>query len=60
VTATGPERTAWSCVRRDSWGLGKASSEGSWALKQTVQGSGHSPEKLESVWTVLSDTGFEF
>jgi len=48
VTATGPEGIAWS-----GWISGKGSAP---------EGSGHGPtcQSSRSVWTPLSDIGFEF
>jgi len=49
MTATGPDGTAWSCVRGGaSWELGKGSShESGWALEQAPQDSRHGPRPLE-------------
>jgi len=49
VAGTGPEGTAWSCVRGGSgWGLGSGSSpESVQSLEQAAQDSGHSPELPE-------------
>ena len=54
VTATGPEGTAWSCVRGGAaggWGKGAV------GMERAAQGSGHGPKCRSSrrVWTGLLD-----
>jgi len=51
VTATGPEGTAWSCVRG-----GAAGGQGK-GLHQRALGMEHD---AQGVWATLSDKGFEF
>ena len=64
VAGTGPEGTAWGCVRGGlCWGLGKGSSpKDVQALEQTAQGCGQGLKRWSprSIWTTFSDTGFEF
>ena len=62
MTATGPEGTAWSCVRGGAaGGQGVVLHQRAVGTEQPAQGSGHSPEyqSSRSVWTLLSDTGFD-
>jgi len=48
VTATGPEGTAWSCVRGGAaGGEGKGLRQRVVDMEQPAQGSGHGPEQLE-------------
>jgi len=48
ATATGPEGTAWSCVRAGAaGGQGKGLHQRAVGMEWAAQGSGHSPELLE-------------
>ena len=48
MTATGPEGTAWSCVRGGAaGGEGKGLHQRVVGMERAAQGSGHSPELLE-------------
>ena len=48
MTATGPEGTAWSCVRGGAaGGEGQGVPQRAVGMEQPAQGSGHSPELLE-------------
>jgi len=63
VTATGPEGTAWSCVRGGAaGGEGQGLHQRVVGLERAAQGSGHGPKcrGSRSVRTMLSDTGFGF
>ena len=59
VVATGPEETAWSCIRA----LGKESLPvGDWALEQSPQcsGLGPKPAGVQEVFEEHSEIQFEF
>ena len=63
MTATGPEGTAWSCVRGGAaGGEGKALHQRAVGMEQPAQGSGHSLEcrSSGSSGIPLSDIGFGF
>ena len=63
MTATGPEGTAWSCVRGGAaGGEGKGLHQRVVGMEQPAQGSGHSPEcqSSGSIGISLSDIGFGF
>jgi len=64
VAATGPEGTARSCMRGGSaWESGKGSSpEGvqAWNRLPRAVGMALSWQSSRSIWTALSDIGFEF
>lgn len=63
MTATGPEGTAWSCVRGGAaGGEGKGLHQRAVGMEQPAQGSGHGPhcQSSGSVWTALSDIGIGF
>ena len=48
MTATGPEGTAWNCVRGGAaGGEGKGLHQRAVGMEQAAQGSGHGPELLE-------------
>ena len=48
MTATGPEGTAWSCVRGGAaGGVGQGLHQRVVGMERAAQGSGHSPELLE-------------
>ena len=63
MTATGPEGTAWSCVRGGTGGgEGQVVHQRAVGTERAAQGSGHGPscQSSGSVWTMLSDIGFAF
>ena len=62
VTATGPEGTAWSCVRGGRWGWGKGSAPHGGGHGTGAQGCGRGPQcwRSRGVRTVLSDTWSDF
>ena len=48
MTATGPEGTAWSCVRGGAaGGEGKGLRQRAGGMEQAAQGSGYSPKLME-------------
>jgi len=58
VTETGPEGTAWSCVRGGAGGVwGQGLHQRAVGMEQAAAGCGHSPQcqSFGSVWTALSD-----
>jgi len=63
VTATGPEGTAWSCVRGGQLGFRKrVLHQRAVGMERAAQGSGHGPKcwSSRSVWTMLSGIGSDF
>ena len=63
MTATGPEGTAWSCVRGGAaGGQGQGLLQRAVGMEQNAQGCGHGPEQPEfrKLWTPLSDIGSDF
>ena len=64
VTATGPEGTAWSCVRGGAaggWGKGLHQKVvRPWSRLLRAAGMELSCWNLRSIWAMLSDTGFDF
>jgi len=63
VTATGPEGTAWSCVRGGAaGGEGQRLHQRAVGMERAAQGSGHSPKcwSSGSVWTCSQTLGLSF
>ena len=63
MTATGPEGTAWSCVRGGAaGGEGRGLHQRAVGMERAAQGSGHGPKGRSSgsAWTALSDIEFGF
>ena len=62
MTATGPEGTAWSCVRGGAGGgEGQVVHQRAVGTERAAQGSGHGPSAgVQGAFGQRSDTGFEF
>ena len=62
MAVTGPEGMAWSCVRGGAaGGWGQGLHRRAVGMERAAQGCGHGPEcrSSRSVWTALSDIGFD-
>ena len=63
MTVTGPEGTAWSCVRGGAaGGEGQGLHQRAVGMEGAAQGSGHGPKGRisRSFWTALSGSGCRF